>query len=321
MKEKVLVTRALPQEALLPLYEECEVEINPADCPLSQQDLITALRGKKGLLCTVSDDINAEVIAKAPHLQVISNYGVGYNNINIEEASSRGIVVTNTPDVLTETTADLTWALLLTIARRLHEGERLLRAGKWKGWSPLFLLGQEVTGARLGIIGFGRIGRAVARRAHAFQMNVSVYTRTPLTAEIEEEYGVESVSLDALLQTSDFITLHAPLTEETFHMIGRKQLQQMRSTSYLINTSRGPLLDEEALAISLQRGEIAGAALDVYEDEPNVTKSLLQLENVVLAPHLGSATRTARERMAQLAVANLRTVLRGERPRYPVNDV
>jgi glyoxylate reductase len=246
-------------------------------------------------------------------LKVIANVAVGYNNIDVAYARSRGIVVTNTPDVLTESVADFTWALILAITRRVSEGERLLRRRAWKGWALDFMLGSELRGKQLGLVGGGRIARAVAARAPAFSMRVACSSRTPTDLP-----GVEAVSLDRLLVTSDIVSLHVPLTPETRHLIDRKALARMKRSAYLINTARGPVVDEEALAWALQHHLLAGAALDVYENEPDIHPDLLDLENVLLVPHLGSATTETRTAMAALAIDNVLAVLAGRGPATPV---
>jgi glyoxylate reductase len=262
----------------------------------------------------LTDRISAEVLAEADALKVVSNIAVGYDNIDVAAAHARGVVVTNTPDVLTEATAELTWALILAITRRLGEGERLVRRGGWKGWALDFMLGMELRGKQLGIIGRGRIGRAVAARAPAFGMHAVFAAR-----EGRRSSDLPELSLDELLVSSDVISLHTPLTSSTKHLIDRRALARMKRTAYLVNTARGPVVDEEALAWALGERLIAGAALDVYEREPEVFAKLLELENVVLAPHLGSATRETRTAMADLAVANTLAVLQGQPALTPVS--
>jgi glyoxylate reductase len=243
---------------------------------------------------------------------------VGYDNVDVEASAERGIVVTNTPGVLDETTADVAFMLLLAAARRLGEGERLLRAGRWEWWGPKQLMGRDVWGKRLGIVGFGRIGQAVARRARGFGMEVLYHNRSR-KEEAEQELGARYVEFDELLETVDFVSVHTPLTDETHHLIGPKELGRMKPTAVLVNTSRGPVVDEAALADALAAGRIFAAGLDVYEEEPKVHPKLLELENVVLAPHIGSASVETRDRMAALAAENLAAVLRGEDPKTPVN--
>jgi glyoxylate reductase len=258
-----------------------------------------------------TDAITAEVMDAAPDLKVIANIAVGFNNIDVPAARARGIAVTNTPDVLTEATADMTWALIMDITRRVSEGDRLIRRGGWKGWSLDFMLGMELRGKQLGIIGYGRIGRAVAARAQVFGLRVAY-------ADIQAAPGSDAIPIDRLLATSDIVSVHCPLTPETRHLIDQAALARMKRSAYLINTSRGPVVDEAALAWALRERMISGAALDVYEEEPKVHADLLALENVVLAPHLGSATTDTRTAMADLAVRNVIAVLSGQPPITPV---
>ncbi|MBA4550756.1 MULTISPECIES: D-glycerate dehydrogenase [Thermoactinomyces] len=319
MGHRVFVTSLINQHYLSKLKEHMEVELNPMNRQLTQSEIMQFAKDKDALLCTVSDEINSEVMDACPRLKIISNYGVGYNNIDLEAATSSGVIVTNTPGVLTDATADLTWALLLDVARRVSEGDRLVRFGEWKGWEPGFLLGTEVTGKTLGIIGMGRIGQAVAYRARAFHMNVIYHSRTRLSSEEEQKLGVRWSSFFDLLEEADFVSLHAPYTPETHRLIGRQALKKMKKSAYLINTARGSLVDERALAEALRNQEIAGAALDVYEREPEVPAELKEMENVVLAPHMGSATVETREAMARLAVENLICFFKGKRPPHVVN--
>jgi len=261
--------------------------------------------------------VDRALLDAAPRLKVVANVAVGYNNIDIPYATSRGIIVTNTPDVLTESVADFTWALILAITRRLSEAERLLRRGGWKGWALDFMLGSELRGKQLGLVGVGRIGRAVAARAPAFGMKVA-YTARASAASSAGPAGAEAMSLDRLLLTSDVVSLHVPLTPETRHLIDKRALTRMKRSAYLINTARGPVVDEAALAWALQHHLLAGAALDVYENEPAVHPDLLGLENVLLVPHLASGTTETRTAMANLAVDNVVAVLAGRPPLTPV---
>jgi len=275
-------------------------------------ELRERIAGADALVCVSTDRIDAPVIDAASHLKVIATVAVGYDNIDVAHARARGIVVTNTPDVLTESVADFTWALILAITRRLAEGERLVRRGEWKGWALDLLLGTELRGKQLGLLGVGRIGRAVAARAPAFGMHVAYTSR-------REVDGVgESMTLDRLLLTSDIVSLHVPLTPDTRHVIDKRALTRMKRSAYLINTARGPVVDEESLAWALQQHLIAGAALDVYEHEPAVHPDLLKLENVLLVPHLASGTTETRTAMADLAVENVLAVLAGRPPVTPV---
>lgn len=317
---KVYVTRPIAEEALDLIRSQAEVILWPeADTPPPHAEIVRQVREVEGLVCLLTDRIDAEVIAAGERLRVISTVAVGYDNIDVAAATARGIAVGHTPGVLTEATADLTWALLLAAARRVTEAERYLRAGRWQTWSPGLLLGQEVHGATLGIIGLGRIGQAVARRARGFEMRVRYHsaTRKP---ELEGELGVEWRELDALLAESDFVSLHVPLTEKTRHLLGARELALMKRTAILINTARGPVVDQEALVAALREGRLTAAGLDVFQVEPLPSDDpLLSLENVVLLPHLGSATVATRRRMAMMAAENLLAGLRGERPPYLVN--
>ena len=274
------------------------------------------LPGKQALICLLTERVDREVLDAGRDLKVVANIAVGYDNIDVAAARERGVVVTNTPDVLTEATAECTWALVLAAARRIPEGERLLRRGAWRGWALDFMLGTELTGKQLGIVGMGRIGRAVAARAPAFGMRV-VFAEAGDRPGPDVD-GATRVSLDELLVTSDVVSLHVPLTPATRHLIDRRALARMRRTAILVNTSRGPVVDEAALAWALDGRLIAAAALDVYEREPEVLPALLALENVVLAPHLGSGTVETRTAMADLAVRNAIAVLEGRPPITPV---
>jgi glyoxylate reductase len=312
-KPAVLVTKRIPSIALTHLAEACEVDLNEGEAYLTQEQLSARLQGKQGLIALVPDMITRDVIAAGTELKVIANVAVGYNNIDVVAAREHGVVVTNTPDVLTEASADLTWALVLDITRRVTEGDRLVRAGNWKGWALDFMLGSDLRGKQLGIVGYGRIGRAVAVRARTFGMRVAYMSRSQQSAG-----DAEPMPLDRLLATSDIVSLHCPLTPETKHLINQAALARMKRSAYLVNAARGPVVDEAALAWALKNRMISGAALDVYEDEPTVHPDLLALENVVLAPHLGSATTETRTAMADLAVRNVISVLSGQPPLTPV---
>jgi glyoxylate reductase len=314
--EKVLVTREIPEAGLRPL-EDFEVTVL-SELPPERGELLEAARGINGVLATVTEKIDAEFMqAAGDGLKVIANMAVGYDNVDVEAAKERGVVVTNTPGVLDETTADTAFMLLLAAARRLGEGERIVWAGKWEAWGPKMLIGPDVWGKKLGIAGFGRIGQAVARRARGFGMEI-FYTGRSRKEEAESEFGARYLELDELLETCDFVSLHTPLTEETTHLIGGPELEKMKPEAVLVNTSRGPVVDEAALADALAEGRIFAAGLDVYEEEPKVHTKLLELENVVLAPHIGSASIETRDKMAATAGEDLRAVLRGEQPKNPV---
>jgi len=289
------------------LEAACRVELCEGEGEALRRDLVKRVAGKQALVSMVTDTIDRSVVDAGEALKIIANVAVGYNNVDVAAARARGIIVTNTPDVLTDATADFTLALILAVTRRLCEGERLLRRGAWPGWAFDQLLGMQLRGRQLGIVGFGRIGRAVGARAHAFGMTIAHTSRSDA-----------GIPLDRLLATSDVVSLHVPLTAETTHLIGQPELARMKRTAYLINTTRGPVVDEAALAWALKNRLIAGAALDVYEREPEVHPDLLPLENVVLAPHLGSATTETRTAMADLAVRNVIAVVGGGAPLTPV---
>jgi glyoxylate reductase len=316
MPEKVLVTREIP-DAGLRLLRDFDVAVL-AEGPPSREELLEAARGAAGILSTVTERMDAELMdAAGEDLKVVANMAVGYDNIDLEAAGERDVVVTNTPEVLNETTADTAFMLLLAAARRLGEAERLLRSGEWDAWGPMQLMGPDVWGKKLGVLGFGRIGQAVARRARGFDMDV-LYHDKYRNESAENETGVRYVELEELLRTCDFISVHTPLSPETQHLIGQRELDLMQPMTVLVNSSRGPVVDEVALADALEEGSIFAAGLDVYEEEPEVHPKLLGLENVVLAPHIGSASIETRDRMAELAAENLVAVLRGEEPKTPV---
>lgn len=317
----VLVTRRLPAAVLTRLGTSCDLDVFEGAGAIPRDELMARVAGKHGLLCLLTDRIDGPVLdAAGPSLRIVANVAVGYDNLDCLAARERGVVVTNTPNVLTEATADLTWALMLAIMRRVPEGDRLVRLGGWKGWALDFMLGSDLRGKQLGIVGFGRIGRAVAARASAFGMRVATADCDALPAEAGKPGGPDTapMSLDALLASSDVVSLHVPLTPRTRHLIDRRAFARMRRSAYLVNTSRGPVVDEDALAWALREGIIAGAALDVYEREPLVHPDLLSLENVVLAPHLGSATVETRTAMADLAATNVLAVLAGQPPVTPI---
>jgi len=306
--------------AMARLDEACDVDLNDRDTFLSHDELIARVRGKQGLIDMLPDTVDRAVLeAGLPDLKVVAAVAVGINNIDAKTAAELGIAVTNTPDVLTESTADLTWSLILGIMRRVTEGDRLVRRGGWKAWAFDFMLGTELRGKQLGIVGFGRIGRAVAARAAAFGVRVAYFARNPQASKAGPgEMPAEPMPLDRLLATSDIVSLHCPLTPETRHLIDQTALARMKRSAYLINASRGPVVDEAALAWALKNRLIAGAGLDVYENEPTVLPELMALENVLLCPHLGSATSETRTAMADLAARNIVAVLTGQPPLTPV---
>ncbi len=315
--EKVLVTREIPSAGLRVL-EPFDVSVLH-ERPPERGELVEAVRGVSGVLSTATEKVDGEVMdAAGEGLRVVANMAVGYDNVDVQAAAERGVVVTNTPGVLDETTADVAFMLLLAAARRLGEGERLLRAGLWEWWGPKQLMGRDVWGKKLGILGFGRIGQAVARRAKGFGMEILYHNRSR-KEEAEQELGARYLDLDEMLETADFVSVHTPLTDETHHLIGAKELGRMKPEAILVNTSRGPVVDEAALADALVEGRVFAAGLDVYEEEPEVHPRLLKLENAVLAPHIGSASVETRDKMAVLAAENLVAVLRGEEPKTPIN--
>jgi lactate dehydrogenase-like 2-hydroxyacid dehydrogenase len=309
----ILVTRKLPSSILSRLEAVGAVDLYSAEGTMPHEELIARIADKDAVVTMLTDRIDRSVIDAAGHLKIAANVAVGYNNVDVPYAKSKGVIVTNTPDVLTDSVADFTWALILAITRRLSESERLLRRGGWKGWAFDFMLGTELRGKQLGIVGFGRIGRAVAARASAFGMRVAYSGHRDAGLP-----GAEFMSFDRLLNSSDVVSLHVPLTNDTRHLIDKKAIARMRRSAYLINTARGPVVDEEALAWALQQHLLAGAALDVYENEPAVHPDLLRLENVLLVPHLGSGTTETRLGMAALAVDNVVAVLSGKPPLTPI---
>jgi len=315
-KPPILLTGKIPSSIVARLEEVGEIDQFRRDGVdvMPRDELIARIAGKQALVSMITDSIDREVIEAASGLKVIANAAVGYNNIDVAAARERGIVVTNTPGVLTDATADLTWALILGITRRIGEGERLIRRGEWRGWTFDFMLGAEIRGKQLGIVGYGGIGRGVAARGRAFGMRVAYTSRTP-----KDDPDAQPMPFDRLLATSDVVSLHCPLTPETRHLIDQPALARMKRSAYLINTSRGPVVDEKALAWALRTRLIAGAALDVFEHEPKVEPELLTLENVLLVPHLGSGTVETRTAMANLAVRNVAAVLSGQRPLTPVS--
>jgi glyoxylate reductase len=318
MRPRILISCDLLDEAIDLARSHAEVDLNTGRGPLPRPELLTRLTDKDGLICQAADVIDPEVIGSAPCLKVIANVAVGYNNIDLTAARRRGIIVTNTPDVLTETTADFAWALLMATARRVAEADKFLRAGGWRGPEFRLLLGSDIHGKTLGVIGFGRIGRAVARRALGFRMRVLYHDTIPADVSVERELNATFTDKVTLLRESDFVTLHCLLTPETRHLIDETALRMMKKTAFLINAARGPIVDEQALVRALTEQWIAGAGLDVYEEEPRVHPDMPLLENVVLAPHIASASRTTRLNMAMLAVNNCLAVLEGKAPLTPV---
>ncbi len=295
------------------------MDLHAGDKPLSKTELMKRLKGRQGLVCLITDAIDATVLESSPDLKVVSNVAVGFNNIDVAAATKRGVVVTNTPDVLTETTADFAWTLLMATARRLVEADRYVRDGKFTQWEYMVLLGGDIFGKTLGIIGFGRIGRAMARRALGFNMRVLYQDAVAASAATERELRATRTDTATLLRDSDFVSIHTPLLPDTHHLINAQSLRTMKKTAYLVNASRGPVVDEAALVQALTEGWIAGAGLDVFEDEPKVHPGLVGLPNAVLAPHIASASSDTRIKMAILAVDNCLAVLEGQAPPTPVN--
>ncbi len=322
MKPRVVIAREVPAEAMRLLERRAELEVNRGE-QWSKEELTERLREAEALICQLTQKVDVEVLAAGPKLKVVANVAVGYDNIDVAAATARGIAVTNTPGVLDDSTADFTWALLLAVARRVVDGDRLIRSGQWKGWDLMLMLGADVHGKTLGIFGLGRIGRRVAERARGFRMRVLYHNRRRLEPGEEQALGVEWAEKERLLREADFVTLHVPLTAETRRLIGARELALMKPTAYLINLARGPVVDEAALADALEQRRIAGAALDVFEKAPHVHPKLLTMRpeasGVVLAPHMASASVETRTRMAVMAAENVVAVLEGKRPANLVN--
>jgi glyoxylate reductase len=318
MNYNVYVTRPIPRPAIELLEQSCSVDVNAEDRVLGKSELVEKARGKDGILCLLNDTLDEQVIEAADRAKVIANFAVGYDNIDVDAATRRGILVTNTPGVLTDTTAELAWALVFAAARRIPEADRFTRAGRFTGWSPTLFLGRDITGKTLGVIGAGRIGTAVAEKSRGFRMRI-LYHDIERNPDFEKRTGGTYATLDTLLEQADIVSIHVPLTESTVHLIGRHELKKMKKTAILVNTSRGPVVNEKELAEALENEEIAGAGLDVYEEEPKINDALMRLDNVVLAPHIGSASVETRTKMAVMAAENLLAALRGETPPNLVN--
>lgn len=317
-KYKVFVSRQIPETGLDILRQKCEVEIYPGEQAIPRHLLLEKVKDAEGLLCLLSEKVDRELFAHAPKLRVVSNCAVGYDNIDVEHATRIGVAVTNTPGVLTDATADLSWALLLAAARRLIEGDHIMRNHTFTGWAPLFLLGQDIKGKTLGILGAGRIGTAVVERSVGWQMPVLYFDRRP-NPYLEKTFAAHKVELIELVQQSDFISIHLPLTAETHHLINEKVFSQMKKSAIIVNTSRGAIIDENALVKALENKQIAGAGLDVFENEPAMAQGLEKLFNAVVVPHIGSATVHTRGEMALIAAKNLLNVLEGDPPEFAVN--
>ncbi len=319
-KPKIYVTRELSERGLKIIKENFDAEVWPEYPPPSKKVIIEKAKNVDALVTLLSDKIDAEVLEASPNLKIVAQMAVGFDNIDLQEATKRGIYVTNTPEVLTETTADFAWALLMALARRVVEADKYVRAGQWKvGWHPSMMLGRDVHGATLGIVGAGRIGYALAKRAKGFDMKVLYYDVIP-RPEMEKKLGAKPVTLNELLKESDFVSIHVSLMKETHHLINAEKLRLMKRTSYLINNARGPIVDEKALYQALKEGIIAGAGLDVFEQEPTpIDNPLLKLDNVIVAPHISSASQETRSRMAEIAAENLVTFFEGKIPPNLVN--
>lgn len=314
MKPRALITHMLLPEAMDFLAPRVDYDLCPEKDALAKDDILSRIADKEGLLCLLTDEIDRDIMDAAPRLKIIANCAVGFNNIDVACAREKGILVTNTPGVLTETTADLTWALILAVARKIPQADRFTRAGFFTGWKLDLFLGKEITGKRLGIVGLGRIGKAVTERARGFRLDVVYFDSRRLSRSEEQSSSISFLPLDDLLQTSDIVSVHASMTPETHHLLSRDKIRLMKKEAIFINVARGPIVDEKALAEALAEGRLFGAGIDVYEREPEIEPELLRLDNVVLLPHIGSATYETRLKMAMAAARNLIQGLRGEKP-------
>ncbi len=316
----VYVTRLIPEVGIEHLKKKCDrVDVNPEDRVLTREELLKNIEGRDAVLCLLTDIINDEVYeAAGPQCKIFANMAVGFNNVDLEDATKRNVIITNTPGVLSDATADMAWALLFSTARRIVESDAHMRTGQWSGWGPLQFIGSDITGSTLGIIGAGRIGTNVALKSIGFDMKV-LYTDVVDNEELESKLNAKKVSMEELLSQSDFVSIHVALLPETQHLISEKELELMKPTATLINTSRGPTIDEKALVKALQSGTIAAAGLDVYEFEPQAAEGLLALKNVVACPHIASATIDTRNKMAMIAAENITNVLSGKPPTTQVN--
>jgi glyoxylate reductase len=314
MKPRALITHMLLPEAMDFLAPRVDYDLCPEKDALAKDDILSRIADKEGLLCLLTDEIDRDIMDAAPRLKIIANCAVGFNNIDVACAREKGILVTNTPGVLTETTADLTWALILAVARKIPQADRFTRAGFFTGWKLDLFLGREITGKRLGIVGLGRIGKAVTERARGFRLDVVYFDSRRLSRSEEQSSSISFLPLDDLLQTSDIVSVHASMTPETHHLLSRDKIRLMKKEAIFINVARGPIVDEKALAEALAEGRLFGAGIDVYEREPEIEPELLRLDNVVLLPHIGSATYETRLKMAMAAARNLIQGLRGEKP-------
>jgi lactate dehydrogenase-like 2-hydroxyacid dehydrogenase len=318
-KSSIYVTRMIPQQTIDTLREHYDVEVNPHDRALTREELLQAVRGRNAIISLLTDTIDGAVLnAAGAQCRIVANYAVGFNNFDLSAATTRGVILTNTPGVLDDATATHAWALLLATARRISESERYVRAGKWQGWAPMAFIGQDVDNMTLGIAGLGRIGQRFARKAAAFDMNI-IYTDAKPNTEFERQYNARFVDKATLLRESDYLSLHLPLLSETHHYIGAAELAAMKPTAVLINAARGPLVDEKALVAALREKVIWGAGLDVFEDEPKLAPGLAELDNVVIVPHIASATAQTRLAMGKIAADNVIRVLNGEAPLNCIN--
>ena len=318
-RAKVLISRRIPQKAIQMLAQQFEVEVNEEDRPLSAEELRSRLAGRQGLVCLLHDKINEELLASTPGLKIACNVAVGFDNVDVAAATRHGVMITNTPEVLTDTTADFAFTLLMAAARRVAAADRFVRDGKFKEWKIDLFLGCDIHHATLGLLGLGRIGRGLARRARGFDMRVLYHDELRPSPEVERELGVEFAPMETVLRQADFLSLHVPMLPTTRHLINAKTLALMKPTAVLVNTSRGPVLDEQALVDALKAGKLTGAGLDVFEFEPKVHPELLQIDTVVLAPHIASASVATRENMATLAAENCIAGLSGRTPPTLVN--
>jgi len=319
-KPKVYVTRELPERGLKIIKKHFNTEVWSEYSPPPKQTIIKKVKDTDALVSLLSDKIDSEVFDAAPKLKIVAQIAVGFDNIDVKEATKRGIYVTNTPEVLTDTTADFAWALLMAVARRIVEADKYVRNGQWKvSWHPTMMQGRDVYNATIGIVGAGRIGYAVAKRATGFGMKILYYDVIP-RPEMEKEFGAKKVDMDTIFRESDFVSVHVPLMKETYHLVNEEKLELMKKTAYLINNSRGPVVDEKALYQALKEGRIAGAGLDVFEQEPTpVDNPLLKLDNVVVAPHISSASYETRSKMAEMVAENLVAFFEGRKPPNLVN--
>ena len=319
MSAKIFITRKISEDVMQILESMGTVEVYQGERPIPREKLLEGVKEAEALYCMLTDRVNKEIIEAAPRLRIVANMAVGVDNIDILACKERGIVVTNTPGVLTNATADLTWSLLLAVSRNIVNGDRYMREGKFVGWGPLLFVGGDYFGKNLGIIGMGRIGQAVARRGQGFGMNMIYYQRNRLPDKVERELGAKYLSMEEVIREADYLTLHLPYYPQVHHLIIQEKLGMMKPTAYLINTARGAHVDEKALVEHLKARRIAGAALDVYENEPQLASGLADLDNVVLAPHMGSASVSTRHQMALMVAKDIAAVLNGEEPMHVVN--